>query len=99
MGLFKKQEYQVKELGITIPEVYAKIGHLTIDEDGKARAVFNIHNNRENTMSKRPLDIVMITTNIDKTKPIYSQVYIAAKETTFVDWEDDIIEETVTPNE
>ena len=94
MGLMKKQEYEVKSLGITIPTVYAKIGHLLIDENGRARATFNIHQSRENTINNRPLDRISVSTVIDKTQPIYSQLYIAAKEGVFADWIDDIVEET-----
>lgn len=91
MGFIRKKEYTIENLGITIPEAYAKIERLLIDNDGNAHATFNIHQSRENTNNKIPLERKTFSVIIDKTLPIYSQVYISAKNEIFSDWEDDIV--------
>lgn len=93
MGLMLNQEYVIDDLGISIPTAYAKIGTISISETGTARTVFNIHKTRESVIDKVPLTKKLISVDIDKTLPIYSQIYTAAKEYAFKDWEDDIIEE------
>lgn len=93
MGFIKKNNYDISELGITLPTAYAKIGHVSIDEQGTARAIFNIQQSREDVINKNPLERITVSLSIDKTQPIYSQLYLAAKETKFTDWEDDIVEE------
>ena len=95
MGFIKKGEYTVKDLGIAVPNAYAKIGHVSINEAGFAHATFNIQQNREDAIQKNPLERISITATIDKTQPIYAQLYVIAKESEFADWEDDIIEEIV----
>ena len=91
MGLIKKNNYNIEELGITVPQAYARLISISLDCNGNANAIFNIHQNREDTVRKSPLDKVYIDTKINKDLPIYEQIYIAAKETIFNDWEDDIV--------
>lgn len=91
MGLIKKGNYDIEGLGITIPQAYARLISVSLDCNGNANAVFNIHQNREDTVEKSPLDKVYINTKIDKDLPVYEQIYIAAKEEIFADWEDDIV--------
>ena len=91
MGFIRKN-YEVKDLGITIPSAYAKISNIHIDIEGKAYATFEVQQSREDVAKKQSLEIVSFSKEIDKTQPIYSQLYIAAKEELFSDWEDDIVE-------
>lgn len=88
---FKKQDVEIKELGITIPEAYAQIEHLNVDLDGKCYASFKIQTSRD-AMNKPALETIHIDMNIDKELPIYTQVYEHAKLDVFADWEDDIID-------
>lgn len=95
MGFIKKDSYVVTDLGIEIPTAYAKIAHVSINDKGVAHAVFNIQQNREDAVQKNPFERISISAQIDKTQPIYAQLYVIAKESEFMDWEDDIVEETV----
>ncbi len=92
MGL-KKSNYEVKEMGINIPEAYAQITQITTDINGVANAVFEIQQDRESVSKKRAIDVVKFGAEIDKEQPLYKQMYEKAKETVFVDWEDDIVTE------
>ena len=93
MGLKLTTGYEVKDMGITIPEAYAKISYVNINENGMANAVINIQQTRDDVINKTPLDRVYIKAQIDKELPIYSQLYIVAKEKEiFAGWEDDIVE-------
>lgn len=90
MGL-KTKNYEIKKNGITIPEAYAQINQITISEDGICYADFKIQQTRD-SMSLGALDRVCIDCKVDKSLPIYEQVYTYAKETVFTGWEDDIVE-------
>lgn len=96
MGL-KTHSYSVDDLGLTIPIAYAKITDITIDPDGNANAVFAIQQSREEVNTSRPLEEKRITCQIDKTLPIYEQIYNTAKVFMFKDWEDDIVVDVVVP--
>lgn len=89
MGL-KTTNYEIKELGISIPEAYAQITMLTVDKNGYASAEFTIQQNRTDIGEKSALDRRIITGEIDKTTHVYTQLYTMAKEKYFKDWEDDI---------
>ena len=101
MGL-KTTNYTVESLGITVPEAYAKINNVSIkefkelvkayNEAGIAMAQFYIQQSRED-MSLRPFKIENFRVEINKDLPIFSQLYVASKETLFEGWEDDIVEE------
>ena len=93
MGL-KKSNYEIKEMGLTIPEAYAQITHLSTDLNGNATAVFEVQQSRESIMKNRAFETIRYGTKIDKDLPVYKQVYEKAKETIFEGWEDDIVEET-----
>ena len=54
--------------------------------------MFEIQKDRESIGKNRHLEMRPFTCNIDKDLPIHEQVYVAAKEELFSDWEDDIIE-------
>lgn len=93
MGLLKKDDYSCGRFGITIPTAYARIAQVNVDKDGTAYANFEICPNRECTFTCQPLGYEMVSCKIDKSQPIYEQLYNYAKETIFTDWEDDIVEE------
>lgn len=90
MGL-KTTNYEIKRSGITIPDAYAQIEQLTVAEDGRCFADFKIQQTR-NLMCLSALDRKSVECMVDKSLPIYEQVYNAAKKTVFVGWEDDIVE-------
>ena len=92
MGLKLTTGYEIKDMGIIIPEAYAKISFVEIDNNGIANATIDIQQTREDVLTKTSLDRICIQKAINKQEPIYSQLYIAAKKDYFSDWEDDIIE-------
>ena len=98
MGL-KTTNYEIKDLGITVPDAYAQITSIFADKNGKAYADFSIQQNRDDIGIKEAFTKESISCTIDKTQPIYTQVYNNAKETIFKDWEDDIVDETATETE
>lgn len=89
---FKTKNYEAKAYGITVPEAYARITKINVDVDGKADAMFEIQQNRENVGTKQSLALVPFRCEIDKEKPLHKQIYEKAKEEYFKDWEDDIVE-------
>lgn len=91
MGL-KTTNYEVKDLGIMVPTAYAQVTSLFIDKGGNAYADFSIQQNRDDIDTKEAFAKESISCTIDKTQPIYTQVYNKAKETIFEGWEDDIVE-------
>lgn len=91
MGFIRK-DYEIKDLGIIIPTAYAKISNVHIDSQGNAYASFEIQQSRNDIAIKNSLENIYLFKLIDKTQPIYAQLYIAAKEEFFADWEDDIVE-------
>lgn len=92
MGL-KTTNYEVKELGITIPTAYAQITSLCVDSKGEAFAAFSIQQNREDITNKNEIETEHFNVVIDKNQPLYAQIYNAAKEELFAGWEDDIVDE------
>lgn len=92
MGL-KTTNYEVKELGLSLATAYAQITNLTVDKNGRTHAVFTIQKNREDINNKKHLDMKFFACEIDKTLPIYEQVYNKAKKNgIFEGWEDDIVD-------
>lgn len=94
MGL-KTSNYNVKDMGITLPTAYAQITHLSIDLNGNANAIFTIQQNRDMISTNEAIDTKHIRCDINKEEPIYEQIYIIAKQAIFEGWEDDIIESEV----
>lgn len=88
---FKTKNYEVSELGITLPTAYAQIETLTADINGEVCATFAIQQNREDIATKAILERKTFMSKIDKTKPVYEQLYVAAKPELFNEWEDDIM--------
>ena len=97
--VLKTTNYEVKDLGITVPTAYAQVTSLFIDKASNAYADFSIQQNRDDIATKEAFTKESISCTIDKTQPIYTQVYNNAKETIFKDWEDDIVDETETETE
>ena len=95
MGFIKKDGYTSERLGVTIEQAYAKITHINIHEN-TAHVTFSIQQNRDDIDIKPSIDNVFTTHEINKTLPIYEQIYIEAKEKFFNDWEDDIVVEETT---
>ena len=91
MGFIRKN-YEVKDIGITIPSAYAKITNVYIGEDDVAYTTFAIQQTRDDIGKKDSLETVSFRSTIVKTQPIYTQIYTAAKAELFADWEDNIIE-------
>ena len=92
MGL-KRTNYSIKDKGLTLDTAYAKIDVITVRGD-KASAIIKIQQNREQATNLEALETVVISCNVDKTKPLHEQMYVKAKEEVFKDWEDDIVEVT-----
>lgn len=91
MGFIRK-DYEVKNIGVVLPEAYAQITRISVDVDGRANVMFSIQKNRENIKTKENIDSVFYSCKIDKDLPIYRQAYEKAKEDIFTEWEDDIVE-------
>lgn len=91
MGL-KTNNYNVSDINLTIPTAYAQITHLFIDFDGTASATFSIQQSRDMISANNAIETKHIRCLIDKEQPVYSQIYINAKESLFEGWEDDIVE-------
>lgn len=89
MGLIKRNGYNVK--GVELSEAYAKINRLYIEHGNKANVYFGISNNRENINDGNSLEEIHFECYVDKSLPIYEQIYTLAKENNFQGWEDDIV--------
>ena len=92
MGL-KTNNYNVEGIGIKIPEAYAQITSLTVGMGGITSSVFEVQQSREDIAVKTCLEKKVFKCGVDKSKPIYRQVYEKAKESIFAGWEDDIVDE------
>lgn len=89
---FKKTNYEVKTLGITLPEAYAQITGITADSSGRCSVEFTIQKSREGISTMRPVATEYVSCIADKSEPLFAQAYAAAKEGIFFGWEDDIID-------
>lgn len=92
MGL-KTTNYKIENIGITVPEAYAMIDNIMVDVNGMANATINIQQNRNEVKSKMPFDRKHVRCKINKDIALFEQVYKAAKEQYFQDWQDDIVTE------
>lgn len=90
MGL-KINNYNVDNMNLILPTAYAQITHLSIDLNGNTNAIFSIQQNRDMIAKNEAIETKHIRCLIDKEQPIYTQVYIKAKESIFEGWEDDIV--------
>lgn len=76
MGL-KTTNYEVKELGITLPEAYALIKNINvIGNIGSADIA--IQSTRDNAMNLNPIKIVTVRFPIDRNESPYITAYKAA---------------------
>lgn len=77
MGL-KTYNYEIKELGITIPTAYAVIKKLIID--GKiGTAHFAIQSDRDSATNKQPLEIKKFMFAVDRNTNPYETAYVESK--------------------
>jgi len=90
MGL-KTTNYNIPKLGITISNAYAKITNVLINNSGRADYTISIQQERSDIGVKQDLDRKSYSLPIDKTLPIYDQLYTYAKTHGFENWEDDIV--------
>jgi hypothetical protein len=98
MGL-KTTNYTVSDIGITIPNAYARVTNINVGLDGAATAIMEIQQTRSDVGSKPALSIEMVRCDIDKDLPLFEQIYEAAKLDKFNEWDDDIVEEVIVPEE
>lgn len=99
MGL-KTTNYKVEDYNLVLPTAYAKITNIEITPDGDASATFAIQQTREDVDNNTPLAELCLDCRIDKTLPIYEQIYTISKLFMFKNWEDDIVVEVkeITPD-
>ncbi len=97
MGL-KTENYYQKDIDLLLPVAYATLGDLVVNRyTNNVRAVFLIQANRENTMSKKPLDEVTVRFTWDrKTDPVKMAYDFAKTETIVVEKQDEITGEMIT---
>lgn len=86
---FKRNDYELVRFGVTIPQAYARLNQLDIDVEGNAHAFFGISKARDD---ERYFETKVFDCRVDKNQPVHEQVYVAAKEAMFQNWEDDIVE-------
>ena len=78
MGL-KTTNYEIKNLGITLPQAYAIIKEMHI-ENGSGYAKIAIQTSRENAFALAPIETVKITfTDLKREEHPYEAVYTKAK--------------------
>ena len=92
MGL-KTTNYKVEDYNLVLPTAYAKITNIEISPDGDAFTTFAIQQTREDISNNKPLIELRLDCKINKSLPIYEQIYTLSKAFMFKDWEDDIVEE------
>lgn len=78
MGLIN-YNYVSKSTGISLPKAYAKLRTLVIEKDGRARAVFAVHQTRESLEEYAPLDTVEVRFTWDRKSNPAEMAYEAAK--------------------
>lgn len=77
MGL-KTTNYEVKALGITLPEAYAIIRNIRCDGE-RANVTFAIQSTRAAALEKKPIETKMVSFVWDRSRDIAEQAYEAAK--------------------
>ena len=92
MGL-KTKKYNIKKLGITIPDAYAICEQIFSDESGKTFAHFGIYQKREDAFNEtiQPIETYSVSFTADKSQPLFEQAYLQAKSDLFTQWKDDIV--------
>lgn len=88
---FKTTNYEIPELGLTLPSAYAVVKGLQVN--GKVgEAVFAIQQNRDDAFDKEPLKTVRIYFTVNREENIMTTAYNKAKE--IVEGEEVLNEET-----
>lgn len=80
MGL-KKENYEVKNMGVTLPQAYAVIRKLNINGN-YGTAELAVHANRELALTKTPYEMKNITFQVNRNESPYKTAYAKAKEVT-----------------
>jgi hypothetical protein len=78
---FKKTNYKLEKIGLTLPTAYALIGELKVQGE-RAKAVFNIHVTREEAAQKKPIEQKVLWFNVDRNENPFVTAYKKAKEST-----------------
>ena len=78
MGL-KTKNYVSKSTGIVLPEAYAVLKNLVIENDSRARAVFAIQSSRENAQNYKAIDTHEIRFVWDRKTDPAKMAYALAK--------------------
>ena len=80
MGL-KKTNYEINELGVTLPEAYAMVKDLEI-RGKQAVAKIAVQQSRDFALNKTPIVSVTIRFTVDRNENPYETAYKIAKSTT-----------------
>lgn len=80
MGL-KKENYEVNNMGVTLPQAYAVIRKLNINGD-YGTAELAVQANRELALTKTPYETKNITFQVNRNESPYKTAYTKAKEVT-----------------
>lgn len=92
MGL-KKQNYEIKELGLTLPSAYAIIHRLEVD-GSKGVAEFYVQNSpRENALTLEPFKREVIYFDVDRNESPFITAYKEAQKVTTETYTDEYGEE------
>lgn len=75
---FKRTNYKIEEIGLTIPEAYAVIKNINIYGE-KGTAEFAIQTSRENAIKLAPLKTVYIDFKANRNESPYVTAYNLAK--------------------
>lgn len=75
---FKTKNFEVKKLGIVLPEAYAIISHLAVSGTS-GYAEFAIQSSRDNSLKLQPIETVRIDFKVDRNESPYVTAYRKAK--------------------
>lgn len=78
MGL-RTTNYEIKKLGITLPQAYAIIGEVQIAKSGSGFAKMYIQATRDNALNLQALEEKRIDFKWDRKQDIASCIYVSAK--------------------
>lgn len=78
MGL-KTKNYEVKKLGITLPDAYARIGKIEMSDNGSGYTEMHIQATRENALNLQPIETKRVDFFWDRKADIAETIYAAAK--------------------
>ena len=76
---FKKENYEVEKIGITLPTAYAMITELKVTGE-RAKAVFSIHTSRDTVLTKQPVEQKVLWFDVDRNESPFVTAYKKAKE-------------------